>query len=137
MAQVFGNGDGILVTTHGPGNLHLYTYGAINGWPGIYGSVSTPRRSVSHFIISHSYNFTKYAFYWDGEGKAECTIRVSSDPKTYPVTGKSWGESSWVKWGDTEVSTLDVSPDYFAGAGDVKQFITCFLIPERLLHGSS
>ncbi|KAF8487890.1 hypothetical protein JB92DRAFT_1463079 [Gautieria morchelliformis] len=133
MAQVFGNGDGILVTTHGPGNLHLYSYAVSGGTPGAYGSVSTSRRGVSYFIISHSYNYSKYAFYWDGEGKAECTIRASSDPKTYPV-GKSWEESSWVKWGNTEISTLDVSPEYFPGSGDVKRFVTCFLIPERLPH---
>ncbi|KAF8522858.1 hypothetical protein JB92DRAFT_1672107 [Gautieria morchelliformis] len=129
MAHIFANGEGILVTTHGPGQLHLYSYGALSGLPGHYGTVSTSRSGVSHFIISHSYLFTKYAFYWDGQGKAEC--QVGAGPQTYPV-GKSWSESSWVKWGDTEITTLDVSPDYFGGAVERNNLVTCFLIPAYL-----
>ncbi|KAF8492126.1 hypothetical protein JB92DRAFT_3004278 [Gautieria morchelliformis] len=129
--MVFGNAEGILVTTHGPGRLHLYTYGASGGLAGVYGSVSTSRRGVSHFMISHSYNYTKYAFFWDGAGKAEC--RVGAKPKRYPV-GNNWRESAWVKWGETEISTLDVSPEYFAGAVGRENQVTCFLIPEDLSY---
>ena len=32
---------------------------------------STPDK-ITRFIISHSYTFTKFYFYWDGAGKAVC-----------------------------------------------------------------
>ncbi|KAF8521659.1 hypothetical protein JB92DRAFT_2785602, partial [Gautieria morchelliformis] len=109
MAPIFEDGEAILVTTHGPGNLHLYTYAASNGEGGVHGSVHTSRSGVSNFIIPYSYNYTQYAFYWDGDGKAECHIGWKSDPKTYPMEGKGWENSSWVMLGDTEVSVHDVS----------------------------
>ncbi|KAF8521657.1 hypothetical protein JB92DRAFT_2889918 [Gautieria morchelliformis] len=135
MAPIFFNGDALLVTTHGPGNLHLYTYGDVPERKKVgayYGSVHTPRSGVSNFIITYSYHHIKYAFYWDGEGKAECHVRWNSNPKTYPVAGKGWSQSSWVKMGDTEVSVLDVSPSYFSGASNAGNKVTCYLLPETL-----
>ncbi|KAF8521660.1 hypothetical protein JB92DRAFT_2889967 [Gautieria morchelliformis] len=134
MAPIFLNGDAILVTTHGPGNLHLYTYGpaSMKEYGSYYGSVHTSRSGVSNFIITYSYHYSKYAFYWDGKGKAECHVRWNSNPKTSPVAGKGWGQSSWVKLGDTEVSVLDVSPNYFVRSSNVGNKVTCYLLPETL-----
>ena len=126
MAFVFDNGQGIIVTTHGQGKLHLYSYGQ-PGTPGVFGYLATSKSGTTKFIISHSYGYTKYAFFWHGPGKAE--YRIGGNPKTHPV-GRSWSAASWVKWGHKEVSVLDVSPEYFAGATNVKDQITCFVIPE-------
>ena len=127
MAFVFANGQGIMVTTHGQGNLHLYSYGKAGRDPGVFGYLTTSKSGTTKFVISHSYGYNKYAFFWDGPGEAEYCI--GGNPKTHPV-GRSWSAASWLKWGDKEVSVLDVSPDYFAGATDVGHLITCFVIPE-------
>ena len=130
---VFSHGEGILVTTDGPGKLHLYTYGASNPklvyLPGQFGFVETTRNGVSHFIISHSYYFTKYAFYWDGKGPAE--FRIGQRPEKKHV-GKDWNHSSWLKLGDKDIWPLEVSPNYFQGAVNKRNQITCFLLPEDI-----
>ena len=133
MAQqpVFHYAQGVLVTTEGPGKLHLYSYGANVNLPGVYGFVETARPGVSNFVISHSYFFTKYAFYWEGNGKAE--FRIGQQPAKKPV-GRNWNEASWLKWEDTEIWPLEVGPAYFQGAVNRDNLITCFLLPEYLVE---
>ncbi|KAF8583519.1 hypothetical protein K439DRAFT_1634353 [Ramaria rubella] len=122
---VFTNGQGILVTTHGPGKLHLYSYGG--PLPGVFGTTSTTRSGISHFLISHSYNFTKYAFYWEGKGSAQYHYGAQKGE-----VGRSWNNASWNLWGNTYVEPLEVSPNYFEGAVNRDNAVTCFLLPEHL-----
>jgi len=126
---VFHYGEGILITTEGPGKLHLYSYGSNAKLPGHYGFTETTCQGVSHFVVSHSYTFTKYAIYWEGKGKAE--YRIGQRPERKPV-GRSWNEATWCKWGDTECYPLEVSPNYFQGAVKRDNEVTCFLLPEHL-----
>ena len=128
---VFFHAQGILVTTEGPGKLYLYSYGGSGSFIGVYGFVETTRPGVSHFIISHSYNLIKYAFIWDGKGKAE--FRIGQQPEKKPV-GRNWNEASWLQWGDTEIWPLEVGPAYFQGAVNRDNLITCFLLPEYLVE---
>ncbi|KAF8583520.1 hypothetical protein K439DRAFT_53049 [Ramaria rubella] len=125
--SVFSHGQGIIVTTHGPGKLHLYSYGSTGKPPGVYGSTTTTRSGISHFLISHSYTYTKYAFYWDGKGPAEYHWGGKKGP-----VGKNWNHSSWVHWGNAYIEPLEVSPNYFHGASHQENNVTCFLLPEQL-----
>ena len=127
--SVFSNGQGILVITEGPGKLHLYSYDAFSNLPGQLGFVETTRKGVSNFVISHSYFFTKFAFYWEGSGKAE--FRIGHQPERKPV-GRSWNQASSLKSGDTEIKSVEVDPAAFKGAVNRNNHITCFLLPENL-----
>ncbi|KAF8583514.1 hypothetical protein K439DRAFT_1412034 [Ramaria rubella] len=124
---VFTNGQCILVATHGPGKLHLYSYGSVTGLPGHVGTITTTRSGISHFVISHSYTFTRYAFYWEGEGSAEYHYGAQKGE-----VGRSWNNASWTLWGNTYVEPLEVSPNYFQGAVNRDNQVTCFLLPEHL-----
>ena len=65
--SVFPHGHGILVTTEGPGKLHIYSYGAAN-LPGHLGFAETTSHGVrdlsSHIVIT-----TRGSPLLGGEGK--------------------------------------------------------------------
>ncbi|KAI9507838.1 mucin-binding lectin 1 [Russula earlei] len=67
---IFVNGQSVNVTTWGPGHLYLYTGGSNVGAPSCVGGTATTNEGITRYIISFSHNFTKFAFYWAGQGEA-------------------------------------------------------------------
>ncbi|KIJ53145.1 hypothetical protein M422DRAFT_85738, partial [Sphaerobolus stellatus SS14] len=129
---VLSQGRGILVTTHGPGQLHIYTYFAQKpGGPlipgGHLGFLQAHSEGISRFIIGKSYNYTHFAFYWHGKGHAEYS--VGDLPQKHRV-GRNWATSSFWHTGYWYILPLEVTQAYFAGAVNSKQHITIYRIPE-------
>ncbi|KAI9507839.1 hypothetical protein F5148DRAFT_1201497 [Russula earlei] len=105
---IFVNGQSVNVTTWGPGHLYLYTGGSNVGAPSCVGGTATTNEGITRYIISFSHNFTKFAFYWAGQGEA--VYHIDNHLVRKPV-GKSWNEASYIPWGANEVQTADVSAD--------------------------
>ncbi|KIJ53190.1 hypothetical protein M422DRAFT_124260, partial [Sphaerobolus stellatus SS14] len=99
---IFTNGQGILLTTHGSGKIHLYTFAnhALKPPAGPKGLIEVQGEGVNHFMIGYSYGFTRFGFIWEGEGHA--TYRVGQRTEEYLVSRK-WQEASWLAWGDVNV----------------------------------
>ena len=130
--HVLANGRGIMVTTHGPGKLHLYTY--ISTKPGVgghYGFLETHSPGISRFVIGKSYDYTHFAFFWDGKGNAQYSV---GDLPQKHVVGHNWATSSF--WNTTYwyIVPVEVTANYFAGAVNNKQHITIYRIPEDFLE---
>ncbi|KAJ7042119.1 hypothetical protein C8F04DRAFT_1031082 [Mycena alexandri] len=70
----FNSGNGVLVTTRGQRKVHLVSYGSNGGLPNHVGTINTTNNEVTRFMISHSYTFTGFAFYWEGTGEAVFSI---------------------------------------------------------------
>ncbi|KIJ53139.1 hypothetical protein M422DRAFT_155324 [Sphaerobolus stellatus SS14] len=134
--DVLNHGRGILVTTHGPGQLHIYTYFAMPpGRPLIHGGpvgfLQTQSQGISRFIIGKSYDYTHFAFFWNGKGHAEYS--VGDLPQKHPV-GRSWATSSFWNTSYWYILPVEVTQAYFAGAVNNKQHITIYRIPEDFLE---
>ncbi|KAF8998863.1 hypothetical protein BDQ17DRAFT_1308953 [Cyathus striatus] len=134
--MAFFNGYGVIVSARGPGNLHLVSYASINGLPNVFGSVSakpnvTGNDDVTRFMISHSYYYTKYAFYWDGPDEAVCGIGL--DLIRSPV-GTSWQQATMIDWGGANFTSGNVT-SFVNDAASVQRDndITAFVIPDHLL----
>jgi hypothetical protein len=128
MAAIFTNGQCLVVTTRGVGNLHLLTYQGNADDPDVVGSTPTTNTGVTRFLVSHSYNYQKYAFFWDGAGEA--VYGIGTGLQRQPV-GRSWSQASAVSWGATTVTTIDVSITVKA-AVDRTGATTCFVIPDKI-----
>ncbi|KAF9073337.1 hypothetical protein BDP27DRAFT_1360276 [Rhodocollybia butyracea] len=123
--SIFTNGQTLTVTTRGPGNLNLVSYQSNGGIPNVAGATPTTNAGVTRFVISHSYTFERFAFFWDGAGEAVYTIRTAL--ANNPV-GRSWAEASGVSWGATTVSTVNAT-SFVASAVARNNEATCFVIP--------
>lgn len=131
--RVFKDGRGILVTTHGPGKLHLYTYfpdaSAKNIATGYQGALETHNHGVTRFMIGKSYTFTHFGFYWEGHGQAEYS--VGPLPEKHKV-GRSWSDSSFFNTTYLGVLPVEITPPYFAGSVNLNGNITCYRIPDHI-----
>jgi hypothetical protein len=129
---IFLNGNGVIVSARGPGSIHLISFASNGNLPNHIGTItttpSTPDK-VTRFIISHSYTFTKFAFYWDGAGQAVCG--KGQDLVRQPV-GNSWNVATCVDWGSANFTTQNVTT-FTTSAVTRDNQVTCFIIPDNLL----
>ncbi|KAJ6602286.1 hypothetical protein B0H10DRAFT_2080558 [Mycena sp. CBHHK59/15] len=110
--QAFRNGVCPIVTTRGPGKIHLLSF------------ESNVRRD--RFMISHSYSFTQFAFYWDGAGEAVWTL---GDWLARQPVGTGWATATSVPWNGQPVAAADVRAAAESAVQRDNQ-VTCFIIPE-------
>jgi hypothetical protein len=128
MSGIFTNGQTLVVTTTGPGKLNLLSYQSNGGVVNVVGSVSTSKAGETRFLISHSYTFERFAFYWDGAGEAVYGIGASL--LRQPV-GRSWSNASLASWGSPAITTADVSVQVKTAVNRDNQ-ITAFIIPDLI-----
>jgi len=126
---IFFDGSGVIVSARGPGKVHLLSYGSNANLPGHIGTITTTSSGITRFIISHSYTFTKFAFYWEGQGEAVCG--KGQDLVRQPV-GRGWDAATNVNWGGTDFSTQNVQ-SFTTSAVPRDNQVTCFIIPDNLL----
>jgi hypothetical protein len=119
-------GKGIVITTRGPGKVHLLSYANNSGTSPHKAITTTSRKGTTRFVISHTFNFTKFAFYWDGASQASCT--TGEDTGTVPV-GTGWNAATCVTWNSYSFTTENVSSDV-SRALDRNNLITCFILPD-------
>jgi len=130
MSPIFANGNGIIVTASGPGKLHLLTFASNGGIVNHVGVTETKKAGLTRFLISHSYTFTKFAFYWEGAGEAvygttESLVRTV-------LTAKGWADAVTVDWGTSSFGKADVSAEAQKGVGR-DGLVTAFIIPDNVL----
>ncbi|KAJ7748872.1 hypothetical protein B0H16DRAFT_1725263 [Mycena metata] len=123
----FRNGNGVLITTQGPGRVHLISYASNHQLENVVGTIGTHNSGVTHFMISHSYTFTGFAFYWDGSGEAVFTIGDQPQTLCQPV-GSSWTKAVNIMYGGHPTLNTDVSKEV-PSAVERSGYITCFKIP--------
>ena len=135
MSAIFANGQGVIVSARGPGSLHLLTTNPVIdpnlALPVVGAITTTPSMpdKITRFMISFSHNYTKFAFYWDGNGQA--VYGEGQDLVRQPV-GKGWDAATTVNWGSTSFSTEDVRT-LQASATNRGNVTTIFIIPDNLL----
>ncbi|KDR69481.1 hypothetical protein GALMADRAFT_1352495 [Galerina marginata CBS 339.88] len=125
-ASFYRYGEGVIVATRGPGSVHLISYES-NTLPAHIGKITTSSPGVTRFLISHSYTFTKFAFYWDGNGEAVCG---KGQELGRQAVGKSWETATCADWGTSEFVTKDVTA-FTASALPRDNGVTCFIIPDK------
>lgn len=125
---IFHDGNAIIVTTEGPGKLRHFSYGSGN-MQSRSGSVATTRHGVSHFVIGFSYTFPRYAFIWEGNGKATCC--TSFNRQEHPV-GKSWSDACLVEYGHPAINRGALHESIFHGTLPNIDDTICYLLPEKL-----
>ncbi|KAJ7118873.1 hypothetical protein C8R44DRAFT_673125 [Mycena epipterygia] len=123
--EAFRNGVGPVVTTRGPGKIHLLTYQSNAGIPNHVGTITTTNTGVTRFIISHSYTFEGFAFYWDGAGEAVWTL---GDTLMRQLVGKSWATATSVPWVGQPVTSADMNSQV-SSAVVRDNLVSCFFIP--------
>lgn len=127
---VVSDGQSIVITTRGAGQVLLLFYFSNNGISSRYGTTTTNREGTSRFIISRSNTFERFAFFWEGEHQAFCTI--GEDTNRVPV-GTSWKAASCVTWGSTSVTTQNVSlARYIARPFNGDNHVTYLIAPDDL-----
>ncbi|KAJ6546889.1 hypothetical protein B0H19DRAFT_244721 [Mycena capillaripes] len=124
----FFNGQGILVTTRGPGKVHLISFASNAGLYNHVGTITTTNQDETCFIISHSYTFTRFAFYWEGNGEA--VYSIGSQLLRHPV-GNSWSKAVTFSWGGGAAVTSDVWSEV-SSAVQRDNEVTCFIIPRLI-----
>ncbi|KAJ7771523.1 hypothetical protein B0H16DRAFT_1364103 [Mycena metata] len=124
----FNSGNGVLVTTRGPGKVHLISYGSNGGLPNHVGTITTANSGVTRFMISHSYTFTGFAFYWDGTGEA--VFSIGNQLLRQPV-GNTWAQAVNVPYGGQPAINNDVSGQV-PSAVQRDNAVTCFIIPDLI-----
>jgi len=125
--MIFKDDQCLVVTTRGPGRLHLLSYQSNGGLTNNVGSRPTTNSGVTRFMVSFSHTYERFAFIWDGDGEA--VYGVGHGLKRLPV-GKSWGQASAIEWGSSTVTTTDVSKLVGPLSGNTN--ITCFIIPDKI-----
>ncbi|KIK00628.1 hypothetical protein K443DRAFT_7479 [Laccaria amethystina LaAM-08-1] len=125
---VFVNGQTLVVSAVGPGKLHLLSYESNGGLPNHVGYLPTSKTGETRFLISHSYTFTKFAFFWEGSGEAVYGIGTSLVRQ--PV-GTSWDSASLASWGSPTITTANVTSQLTSALTCDNQ-ITAFIIPDLI-----
>jgi len=117
-----------VVTVSGPGKVHLLSFQSNGGIKNHVGFVETTSAGVTRFMLSHSYTFERFAFYFEGAGEA--VYGIGTDLARNSV-GKSWSEANLVSWGSPTITTADVSVNV-QSAVTRNNAITCFIIPDKI-----
>jgi hypothetical protein len=128
MSAIFTNGQCLVVTTRGVGNLNLLSYQSNAGAPNVVGATPTTNTGVTRFLISFSHTYERFAFFWDGAGEAVYAIGTALQKQ--PV-GRGWDKASAVPWGATTVSTIDATGVLPTTVNRNNQ-TTCFVIPDKI-----
>ncbi|KAJ7272896.1 hypothetical protein C8J57DRAFT_1128504, partial [Mycena rebaudengoi] len=128
----FRNGTSPIVTTRGPGILHLLSFESNSRLPNVIGFTETTNTGVTRFIISHSYTFTasctaifSFSFYWEGADVAVWTV---GDNLARQPLGNSWAEAVCIPWSGQAFSSTDVQAAAQSAVVRDNQ-VTCFIIP--------
>ena len=80
---------------------------------GYLGFTETAKHVGSHFVISHSFAYTKFPFFFHWDGRRKVEFRIGEQPERKPVR-RNRNEASWLlKWRDAEI--LKDGPDEFQG----------------------
>ena len=122
--HIWAHGQPVIVTVTGPGKIHLLTYNTSMNHPTMVGTVEARPQGTTRFLVSHSYGFFKYAFYWDGSAEAI----ASYGPVNRFTVGKGWNEAVCIDWGSSNFTYNNVATD--AAAASENATVTCFVIPE-------
>ncbi|KAJ7042113.1 hypothetical protein C8F04DRAFT_994421, partial [Mycena alexandri] len=122
--QTFISGNGVLVTSRGPGKVHLISYASNAGLPNHVGTITTANDGETRFIISHSYTFTQFAFYWEGTGEAVFSV---GDQLVRQAVGNGWNKAITVPYGG-QPAVGDVSGQV-SSAVQRDNEVTCFIVP--------
>ncbi|KAK7439310.1 hypothetical protein VKT23_012803 [Stygiomarasmius scandens] len=125
---MFVQGQTIIVTTRGPGKLHLLSYQPNNGSKDHVGSTTTTNTGITRFVVGFSHYFTQFAFYWDGEGEA--VYSIGNHLQRLPV-GESWNHASSAPWGGHEITTVDVA-NIVPNAIKRDERTTCYILPDTV-----
>ena len=128
MSGIFTNGQTLVVSAVGPGKLHLLSYQSNAKIVNHVGYIPTSKTGETRFVISHSYTFTKFAFFWEGSGEAVYGIGTSLVRS--PV-GKSWNSASLASWGSPTITTANVTSQV-TSAVTRDNAITAFIIPDLI-----
>jgi len=126
MSTIFRNGNGVIVNAKGPGKLHLLSYGSNAKLQNHVGYIETTASGITRFIISFSYTFTRFAFYWEGSGEA--AYGASDSLARYPMA-KNWDNAAVVVWGSSSFTSADVKAEV-ATAVVRDGVVTAFIVPE-------
>ena len=125
---IFIEGECLVVTTRGPGKLHLLTYKVNIANDAVVGYGTTSNEGVTRFLVSFSHNYNAYAFMWDGQGEA--VYGVGTGLERRPI-GRNWTQASAIQWGATTVSTANVT-SIVPTAIDRANVTTVFVIPDEI-----
>jgi hypothetical protein len=128
MSYIFASGKCLVVTISGPGKFYLLSYQSNAKMTNVQGTIDITGTGVTRIMVSHSYTFERFAFYFDGAGEA--VYGIGAGLARLPV-GKSLKEASTVAWGQGTVGTGDVSSQA-TSAARVDNLITAFIIPEKI-----
>jgi len=124
------NGQGVVVSTTGPGKIHLLSYAANTATNTAHiGTITTASEGRTRFIISDSYDYNKFAFYWDGAGEAVCG---KGQHLLRQAVGRNWREATCADYNTSAFVTRDVTADT-TGALNRDNRVTCFIIPDNVL----
>lgn len=124
--SIFHNGQALIVTTRGPGKLHLLSYQNNAQGVNVVGSTQTSSSGVTRFLISFSHHYERFAFHWDGAGEAVYGLGNGLERK--PV-GRNWQQASFIAWGSASITSSDVTAIARA-ATNRDNATTCFIIPD-------
>ncbi|KAK7040684.1 hypothetical protein VNI00_009590 [Paramarasmius palmivorus] len=65
--SIFTNGNTLTVTVRGPGELYLLSYQSNAQLGDNIGSLTTASEGITKFVISHSYTYERFAFFFAEE----------------------------------------------------------------------
>jgi hypothetical protein len=125
---IFVDGNTLVITTRGVGNLRLFSYQSNAGASNCVGSTLTSNTGVTRFLVSFSHTYERFAFYWDGAGEAVYGIGTGLERK--PV-GRSWTSASAILWGASMVTTIDAT-SLLPSALVRDNATTVFIIPDQI-----
>ncbi|KAJ7772350.1 hypothetical protein B0H16DRAFT_1305250 [Mycena metata] len=114
-----------IVTVIGPGNFHHISYDSISALPSFVGMIPTSSAGVTNFLLSFSFSYLSFAFYWDGDGPA--FWREGNSSFELPV-GTSWADAIGVPWSDEKILGLDVEAEVAAATTND---VPVYIIPEQ------
>ena len=126
MSTIFRNGNGVIVNARGAGKLHLLSYGSNSSLPNHVGYIETSATGITRFVISFAYTFTRFAFYWEGNGEA--AYGAGESLARYPIA-TSWDKAVVVEWGSSSFTSGDVQAEV-KKAVVRNGSVTAFIIPE-------
>ncbi|KAJ6546888.1 hypothetical protein B0H19DRAFT_1162884 [Mycena capillaripes] len=126
--SAFIDGQGVLVTTRGQGKLHLISFASNASLPNHVGTITTTNQDETRFMISHSYTFTQFAFYWEGNGEVVYSI---GNRLLRQAVGNSWSKAITIAYGGGAAATSDVSSQVSSAVKRDNE-VTCFIIPSLI-----
>lgn len=126
MSAIFRNGNGVIVNANGAGKLHLLSYASNSGLPNHVGYIETTSSGITRFVISFAYTFTRFAFYWEGNGQA--VYGAGDSLARYPLA-TGWDKAVVIEWGSSSFTSGNVQAE--VNKAVVRNgSVTAFIIPE-------